>query len=140
MHASYKYELDNSLPDPHLSADHFFIDIVLGNNLITALKDEGAANTFITKGLVEACRLKKQVDSDISGSEGFTNLDGGPMEIVGTIRNAHLQIGDIDYKLDVIFITPERHKFFIIGADVFHEERIYKISQNDKEKVMEFAF
>jgi hypothetical protein len=62
VHASYKYELDNSLPDPHLSTDHFFIDIVLGNNLITALKDEGAANTFITKGLVEACGLKKQED------------------------------------------------------------------------------
>ena len=30
--------------------------------------------------------------------------------------------------------------FFIIGADVFHEDRIYKIGQNDKEKIMEFAY
>ena len=108
--------------------------------MITALKDEGAANTFITLGLVEACGLKGRVIRDIKGSEGFTNADGGPMELIGTIRNAHLQIGDIDYKLDVIYVTPEEHKFFIIGADVFHEERIYKIGQNDKEKIMEFAY
>lgn len=76
---------------------------------------------------------------DPAGSEGFTNADGGPMEIVGAIRDAHLQIGDIDYKLDVIYVTPEPHKFFILGADVFHEERIYKVGQNDKEKVMKFA-
>ena len=90
MHASYRYEVDNSLPDPHLSTDHFFIDIVLGNNLITALKDEGAANSFITQGLVDACGFKCFVDQDISGSEGFTNADGGPMKIVGAIRNAYL--------------------------------------------------
>ena len=64
---------------------------------------------------------------DKSGSEGFTNADGGPMEIVGAIKNAHLQIGDLDYRLDVIYVTPEPHHFFILGADVFHEERIDKI-------------
>jgi hypothetical protein len=37
-------------------------------------------------------------------------------------------------------VTPEPHRFFIIGADVFHEDRIYKIGQNDKEKIMEFAY
>ncbi len=62
------------------------------------------------------------------------------MEIVGAIRNAYLQIGEIDYKLSVIYITPEKHKFFIIGADVFHAERIYKIGQNDKERIMVFAY
>ena len=78
VHPSYSWQRDNSLPDVFLSVNHFYIDIVLGNNLITALKDEGAANLFITVGLVKAC-----------GSE-------------------------------------PRH-FFILGADVFHEERIYKI-------------
>ena len=43
-------------------------------------------------------------------------------------------------KLDGIYVTPESHRFFIIGADVFHEDRIYKIGQNDKEKIMEFAY
>ena len=76
---------------------------------------------------------------DKSGSEGFTNADGGPMEILGVIRNANLQIGDIDYALKVIYVTPEPHHFFILGADVFHEERIYRIGQNDREKVMKFA-
>ena len=64
---------------------------------------------------------------DKSGSEGFTNEDGGSMEILGVIRDAHLQIGDLDYKLKVIYVTPESHHFFILGADVFHEERIYRI-------------
>ncbi len=44
----YRWQRDNSLPDVFLGENHFFIDIVLGNNLITTLKDEGAANSFIT--------------------------------------------------------------------------------------------
>jgi hypothetical protein len=78
--------------------------------------------------------------SDVRGSERFTNADGGLMDLIGSIKNVSLQIGDIDYKLDVIYVTPEPHRFFIIGADVFHEDRIYKIGQNDKEKIMEFAY
>ena len=140
MHTSYQFELNNSLPDPYLSTDHFFIDIVLGNSLITALKDEGASNSFITKGLVDACDLERSMTSDVRGSERFTNADGGLMDLIGSIKNVSLQIGDIDYKLDVIYVTPEPHRFFIIGADVFHEDRIYKIGQNDKEKIMEFAY
>lgn len=61
------------------------------------------------------------------------------MEILGGIRDAHLTIGDIDYKLKVIYGTPEPHHFFILGADVFHEERIYRIRLNDRDKVMKFA-
>jgi hypothetical protein len=57
VHPSYFWQRDNSLPDVFLSVNHFYIDIVLGNNLITALKDEGAANSFITLGLVKACGL-----------------------------------------------------------------------------------
>ena len=78
------------MPDIYLSPNHFYIDIVLGNNLITALKDEGAANSFITIGLVKACDFYEQMIHDPAGSEGFTNADGGPMEIVGAIRDAHL--------------------------------------------------
>jgi hypothetical protein len=139
VHPSYRWQRDNSLPDVFLGENHFFIDIVLGNNLITALKDEGAANSFITQGLVKACGLYDQMIFDKSGSEGFTNADGGLMEILGVIRNANLQIGDIDYTLKVVYVTPELHHFFILGADVFHEERIYRIGQNDREKVMKFA-
>jgi hypothetical protein len=76
---------------------------------------------------------------DKSGSEGFTTADGGAMEILGVIRNANLQIGDIDYTLKTVYVTPEPHHFFILGADVFHEERIYRLGQNDREKVMKFA-
>ena len=132
--------MNNSLPDAYLSTDHFYIDIVLGNSLITALKDEGATNSFITKGLVDACYLEKSMTLDIRGSEIFTNADGEFMDLIGSIRDVSLQIGDIDYKLDVIYITPEQHRFFMVGADVFHEDRIYKIGQNDKEKIMEFAY
>ena len=82
--------VDNSLLYVFLSVNHFYIDIVLENNLITALKDEGAANSFITAGLVKACGLYEQMIHDKAGSEGFTNVDGGPMEIVGAIRDAHL--------------------------------------------------
>ena len=78
--------------------------------------------------------------SDIRGSERFTNADGGLMDLIGSIKNVSLQIGDIDYKLDVIYVTPESHRFFIIGADVFYEDIIYNIGQNDKEKIMEFAY
>lgn len=113
---------------------------MLGNSLITALKDEGATNSFITKGLVDACYLEKSMTLDIRGSEIFTNADGEFMDLIGSIRDVSLQIGDIDYKLDVIYITPEQHRFFMVGADVFHEDRIYKIGQNDKEKIMEFAY
>ena len=78
------------MPDVFLSVNHFYIDIVLGNNLISALNDEGATNSFITVGLVKACGLHEQMIHDKAGSEGFTNSDGGPIEIVGAIRDAHL--------------------------------------------------
>ena len=67
---------DCTLADYQLSPNHFFIDIVIGDNLITALKDEGAANSFITKGLVDLCRLESELLNDKGDSEDFTGPDG----------------------------------------------------------------
>ena len=58
--------------------------------MITALKDEGAANSFITKGLVDLCRLESELLNDKGDSEDLTGPDGTKMKIIGTIRNAKL--------------------------------------------------
>lgn len=47
-HASYKYMWDCTLPDHHLPLNHFFINMVIGDKLVTALKDENTANSSIT--------------------------------------------------------------------------------------------
>jgi NADPH-dependent ferric siderophore reductase len=53
IHASYKYKRDFTLRDRDMRSTHLNIDIVLGEYLVTAVKDEGAANSFISKGLAE---------------------------------------------------------------------------------------
>ena len=62
------------------------------------------------------------------------------MKIKGTILNAHLQIGEVNYRLDVLYVTPESHSFFIMGADIFHETRIYRTGINDRERTLDLAY
>ncbi len=77
--------------------------------------------------------------NDKGDSEDFTGPDGSRMKISGTIRNAKLQIGDLNFQLDVLYVTPELHSFFIMGADIFHEDRIYRTGINDKLKHLTLA-
>lgn len=70
--------------------NHFYIDVVLGDNLATALKDEGAANSYITRGLVYSCRIEQELLNDKGDSEDFTGPDGSRTKKIGTIRNVKL--------------------------------------------------
>ena len=78
--------------------------------------------------------------NDAGNSEDFTKSDGSRMKISGTMKRVALQIGSINFTLDTLYVTPEMLSFFIAGADIFHESRIYRTGISDRSRTLDLAY
>jgi hypothetical protein len=71
---------------------------VLGEYLVTGIKDEGAVSSFASRQLVESIGYKdyiRALDSREVGS--FHGVGGESVPVLGKITNVPLQVGEIDY-------------------------------------------
>jgi hypothetical protein len=70
--------LDKSAPDSHIVSKHFYYDVLVNNQtLVTMIKDEGATNSFMSKGLADAIGMEPFTKVLSKGeTENFRGMSG----------------------------------------------------------------
>ena len=61
IHSSYIYRQDHSQLDSCIDSAHHYYDAVVGEHLITFIKDEGATESFISGFLLELIGCKDKI-------------------------------------------------------------------------------
>jgi hypothetical protein len=84
---SYAYTVDLSLPDNQIHSRHIHYDLVLGGDaLLTAMKDEGAANCFISETLVDELEWRDVVQPlTTSETKNFSGMGGAAVPVIGKL-------------------------------------------------------
>lgn len=123
--------------DSAIRTNHVYIDVVAADVLLTAMKDEGATNSFISRGLAQVCGLLIY-SRPLSPREGsnFRGVGGGTVPMDGKLVDVPLQVGDIDFTLPTLYITPENAHSFSLGADTFSADAISRTCTNDAQQRM----
>jgi hypothetical protein len=68
---------------------------------VTAVKDEGAVNSFISKGLVDKMGYTSLVKALNEREEGaFIGMGGTNIPCVGKLCGIPMQIGSINFRID----------------------------------------
>lgn len=78
--------------------------------MLTAYKDEGAVNSFLSIKTAKEMGLTDQMKPLSEGETiTFTSMGGSEVPCVGKIANLPLQVGSIDTKVKLMYVTPENH-------------------------------
>ena len=62
------YANDHSMPDTWVTSTHHYYDVVVGDSLVTAVKDEGATETFMSSYLVDRLSMGEKVEPPSSAA------------------------------------------------------------------------
>lgn len=100
-----------------MRSNHLYYDVVLdGHTLVTALKDEGATNTFMSEGLAKTVGLDKYAKDLIAGeTDNFRGMSGSAVACSGKLVDVPIQLGTLKTKLPTCYLTPEEGFFFSLG-------------------------
>ena len=142
VYEAYHFKYDLSVRDDEVNSTHQFIDVILNDDyLVTALKDEGAANTFISTELLKAMNCKHLVEAmPTAGEPQMTGMGGKTIQIYGRMRDVPFQIGTVKTTIPTLYILERRDKFLCMGGDLFSNGHIVRVHTNEADRISVFRF